>query len=77
MKKSLTDLIRENPGAVFVVDNDCWWMHKPKPASEEDIINEEYNDWASNSEIARGDASYGFEILLALAEIVGVKVEMV
>ena len=89
MAKDLVQLIRDNPGAVFTVDNDSWWMQPapPKPAEEmTDAEWDEYND----TELARdgdvislGDGgygsgcSYGGDILQALAAIVGVKIESV
>ena len=25
-KKDLVQIIRENPGCIAVIDNDCWWL---------------------------------------------------
>ncbi len=77
--KDLVKLIKENPGAVFTVDNDCWWMHKSQKSkdNEDDAI-------AGDGEVkSLGDGGYGSgncyggDILQALAVIVGVKIESV
>lgn len=90
MKDDLVELIRQNPGAIFTVDNDCWWMHKAPPKPVEESSDEEYDNWRDTDEIAsddsvlaKGDGGYGSghcyggDILQALAEIVGVKIESV
>ena len=89
--KDLVQLIRDNPGAVFTVDNDCWWM-KPKPPKPVAEMSEEELDayWEDETTIARdgevielGDggygsgSSYGADIMQALAVIVGVTIESV
>ncbi len=89
MAKDLVQLIRDNPGAVFTVDNDCWWMLPAPPKGAEEMTDDEwdrYNDatLARDGEvIPLGDGgygsgcSYGGDILQALAVIAGVKVESV
>lgn len=89
-KNDLADLIRANPGAVFTVDNDCWWMHKAPPKPVHDMTCDEYDDWQETGQLAsdddvtpKGDGGYGSgncyggDILQALAEVVGVKIESV
>lgn len=88
-KKDLVQLIQNNPGAIFTVDNDCWHMHPPLPKPESEMTEA---DWEAHDEaelasdgdvIERGDGGYGSgncyggDILQALAEIVGVKIESV
>lgn len=88
--KDLVKLIKENPGAIFTVDNDCWWMHKAPPKPIKEMTNAEHDDWKDNGQIAcdedvepLGDGGYGSgncyggDILQALAVIVGVKIESV
>lgn len=89
MKKDLAQLIRENPGAVFTVDNDCWWMHAAPPKPEDEMTAEEHDEWQENGKLAEdGDVipkgsgygsgnCYGGDILQALAEVAGVKIESV
>lgn len=88
--KDLVQLIRDNPGAVFTVDNDCWWM-KPAPPKPLDEMSDAECDAYSDVEpiardgevIALGDggygsgSSYGADIMQALAVIVGVTIESV
>lgn len=87
-KKDLVKLIRDNPGAVFTVDNDCWWMRKPLPKDENDMTDEDWDDWSDDILATDGDVisigggygsgcCYGGDILQALAVIVGVKIESV
>lgn len=89
-KKDLVKLIRENPGAVFTVDSDCWWMHCAPPKTVDEMTDDELDDWRDNGQLADdrdiaaiGDGGYGSgcrrggDILQALAVIVGVKIESV
>ena len=75
-KKDLVQIIRENPGGVFIVDNDCWQyvsaQEKPgdEPLARSDEVVELGSGYGSGS-------NYGGDILQALAVIVGVKVESV
>lgn len=71
-KTDLAVWIRENPGATFVVDNDCWWVEDPTDM-EGTLINE--CDVLSKGDGGYGSGNtYGGDILQALAEIVGVKI---
>lgn len=86
--KDLAKLITENPGAIFTVDNDDWWMMPAPPKPIDDMTDEEHDAWndISNAIAQAGDVThrggggygsgsfYGGDILQALAEIVGVKV---
>lgn len=89
-KKDLVQVIRDNPGGIFTVDNDCWWYKPPLPKPEAEMTTEDweaYDDAPYLAEdgcvIERGDGGYGSgncyggDILQALAEIVGVKIESV
>jgi hypothetical protein len=79
MAKTLDEMILENPKAVFIVDNDCWWMY----ASEESYGSGDtyiacdgtHGDWLASG--YGSGCAYGGDILQALARIVGVKVESV
>ena len=88
--KDLAQVIRDNPGAVFTVDNDNWWMMPPPPKPVDQMTDDEfdaYNDYGNalanaGNVIRKGSGygsgnCYGGDILQALAEIVGVKIESV
>lgn len=87
--KDLVQLIRDNPGAVFTVDNDCWWMLPAPPKPLDDMTDDEYDAWSDaklaedGQVISLGDGGYGSgntyggDILQALAVIAGVRVESV
>jgi len=88
-KKNLVEIIKQNPGCVAIVDNDCWTLYKVHPESF-DSDDDDYDDWllanelANDSDIQRlGDGGYGSghcyggDLLQALAAIVGIKVESV
>ena len=77
VKKDLVQIIRDNPGGVFIVDNDWWEYRSASHKPEEDPLAQcgqvsELGDGGYGS----GDC-YGGDILQALAVIVGVKVESV
>lgn len=83
-KKDLVQIIKDNPGCVAMVDNDEWtiWSSPPKPENE--MSYDEYDDWMLSSELCRDgehkefssrDSLDGFGILMALAEIVGMKIK--
>ena len=88
-KKDLAQLIRDNPGAVFFVDNDCWSMHPPQPKHEDNMTEGDWDNWQGARLATDGDVRplgdgrygsgncYGGDILQALAAIVGVKIESV
>ena len=85
MKKDLAQLIRENPGAYFEVDNDCWSMFPgPPPEDHDEWYRWRDSELVDDTEVlAKGDGGYGSgctyggDILQALAEIVGVTIESV
>ncbi|WP_129448154.1 hypothetical protein [Methylibium sp. Pch-M] len=71
-------IIRDNPGCVATIDNDCWWIHakgadddaEPLASSDDDIKRLGAGGYGSGHR-------YGGDILQALAVIVGIKVESV
>ncbi|PHR83139.1 hypothetical protein [Henriciella sp.] len=78
-QKDLAKIIRDNPGCVAVIDNDCWWLYAAGYEDEDDPA-----PLARDGEVKPlGDGGYGSgcayggDILQALAVIVGVKVESV
>lgn len=89
--KDLVKIIRDNPGCVAVIDNDCWYLYREHP--DNNPIDENHavawERWDKNNLLARdgevkslGDgygsgSCYGGDVLQALAAIVGVKVESV
>jgi hypothetical protein len=84
MKDDLAELIRQNPGAVFQVDNDCWMMFAAPSKPREEMTDEEYDSWSMEVIARDGTVKsnfgghghvYGGDILQALSEIVGVKIE--
>lgn len=87
-RKDLVQIIRDNPGCVAVVDNDSWELYRADPSEAPD--DDGYDAWldanrlASDSDvIPLGDggygsgASYGADIMQALAVIVGIKIQSV
>lgn len=77
----LANIIRDNPGCLAVVDNDCWDLYK-KGYRQGDDNYEEFElansseDWGPDCGYGSGNC-YGGDILQALALIVGIKVESV
>lgn len=72
-KKDLVKIIKANPGAVAVIDNDCWWLNGVdgnELASSDDDLVERGEGYGSGS-------TYGGDLLQACAEIAGIKVESV
>lgn len=91
--KDLVQIIRDNPGCIAVIDNDCWRLIKdtPQPEGYDNWTYEAQNEWTEAQELAwsgepiirLGDGGYGSgnryggDILQALAVIAGIKVESV
>lgn len=93
--KNLVQIIKDNPGCVAEIDNDCWSLYKvdpwgPDAPNQEDMSPEAYEKWEAENTLAcdgevesLGDGGYGSghcyggDILQALAQIVGVKVQSV
>lgn len=91
MAKDLVQVIKDNPGCVAVIDNDCWSLRKgdKRPDFTDDDWSSE-EAWELTQELASdddikplGDGGYGSgncyggDVLQALAQIVGIKVESV
>jgi hypothetical protein len=81
--KDLVAIIKANPGCIAIVDNDGWTLFSHEYATQEDDDYDKYA-LANDSDVApRGDGGYGSgncyggDLLQALAEIVGVKIESV
>jgi hypothetical protein len=87
--KDLVEIIKANPGAVAVIDNDSWTLWKQHPDNAPDDDNE-LDDWEAENKLASdddieplGDGGYGSgncyggDVLQALALIVGIRVESV
>jgi hypothetical protein len=77
--KDLVQIIRDNPGCVAIVDNDCWTLYKSDPYAED---APEDNELACDGDIKPlGDGGYGSgcryggDILQALAAIIGIRIE--
>ncbi len=78
-KKDLVQIIRDNPGCIAVIDNDCWWLYR-----DEDHRDSGDDPLAEDGAVKQlGDGGYGSgncyggDILQALAVIVGIKIESV
>ena len=78
-KIDLVKVIRDNPGCIAVIDNDCWVLWR----DEEHRDSGDYPLASDGEVIALGDGGYGSgncyggDILQALAVIAGVRVESV
>lgn len=91
--KDLVQIIKDNPGCVAEIDNDCWVLRKntPYPEGWDNWTWEAQDAWHHVQQLATSDddlvlrgnggygtgGRYGGDILQALAEIVGIKVESV
>ncbi len=91
--KDLVQLIRDNPNAVAVIDNDNWNLYRESPENNphsDDEFGDASEKWYEENELANfsniqplGDGGYGSgncyggDILQALARIVGLSVESV
>ncbi len=91
-KKDLIKIIRDNPGCVAIIDNDCWQLYREHPDKNphDEGDSKTWEKWDKANVLARdgevktlGDGGYGSgncyggDILQALAVIVGVKLESV
>lgn len=78
----LAEIIKANPGAVAIVDNDDWTLYKTDPYAD-DAPEDQENQLASadtHGEAGDGYGSgscYGGDLLQALARLAGIKVESV
>lgn len=91
--KNLVEIIKQNPGCIAEIDNDCWTLRKNTPQPEDygkwtwDAQDEWYADQvlasSNDSFDPLGDGGYGSgncyggDILQALAAIVGITVQSV
>ena len=87
--KNLVKIIRSNPGCIAWIDNDYWEIKKAAPPDEYDdwdckkqsqwdeanILASSRDDIATINPNFSGGNCYGGDILAALAEIVGIKLE--
>lgn len=79
-KKDLVQIIRDNPGCVAVIDNDCWTLYKDDATYREGVDEIASSDDSFEGLPQDGYGSghcYGGDILQALAKIVGITVESV
>jgi hypothetical protein len=91
--KDLAQIIRDNLGCIAVIDNDSWVLKRdtPYPDDFDNWSGDKQDEWYEAQELASSSDKlkpfsnetyqagncYGGDILLALAEIVGIKVESV
>lgn len=69
-RPDLAAIIRANPGATFHIDNDTWWMETPGQSQTDPPL--------VDADAMSGDGHghvHGWDVLLALAEIAGIKIE--
>jgi hypothetical protein len=57
-KKDLAQIIRDNPGCVAIVDNDCWSLHKVHPdqnphEGDDDEDFTKHEAWSEKNTLAR------------------------
>ena len=91
-KKDLVAIIKANPKALAVIDNDCWYLYREDPNNAgPDEYSPNREAWEKANELASSDDDlsslgdggygsgncYGGDILQALAKIVGLRVESV
>ena len=83
-KEKLAQLIRENPGATIMIDNDNWQIYRPGPVDYDTWSEDAQMQWdethsvlAANNNYPELSALYGYGVLEALAIIAGVKIEQV
>ena len=91
-KKNLVKVIKDNPGCLARIDNDCWTLEKgdPFPDGFDNWTFAAQESWyeqqvlATDRDVIRlGDGGYGSgnccggDILQALARIVGIRIESV
>ena len=89
-KKDLVEVIKANPDGIFTVDNDCWFFKSPPPKPKDEMTDADWDAYQDVPDLASyrdvtplgaggygSGCSYGGDILQALAEIVGVKIESV
>jgi hypothetical protein len=81
----LAEIIKKNPGAIVILDNDSWWINRgenpydwqsddPKEVARYDKF-EEKKTIVSSQDMKYSGGPYGRDILEALAYIVGVQIE--
>ena len=88
--KDLVQIIKDNPGCVATIDNDCWWLRRAPSKPVEEMTEDEYDTYEESSLLACDEDvkplggggygsgnCYGGDILQALAVIVGIKLESV
>lgn len=91
--KDLVQIIKDNPGCIAVIDNDSWTLKKgtPYPDDFDNWDGKKAEEWEEAQELASSSDKlkpfnmetyqegncYGGDILLALATIVGIKIESV
>lgn len=88
-KKDLVQIIRDNPGCVAEIDNDCWTLYKLDPGGPlgvtEDMSDDAIEKWEKRNTLADSNDDfkpmggyesncYGGDILAAMAVILGVTV---
>ena len=75
----LVQIIKDNPGCVALVDNDCWTIYPKQPKPPEEMTDDDIDEWYDSALASDSDGfacSYGLGILYALAEIVGMEIEL-
>lgn len=90
-RKDLVQIIKDNPGCVAIIDNSFWTLRKKEPEdfnAWDELTQEQWLDTAElvnseekfqylQGELYQFGNCYGGDIILALAEIVGIEVNSV
>jgi hypothetical protein len=70
-KKNLIKLLKDNPGCVAIIDNDCWYLYKAHPdqnpfdiddadlsEKEQAKLWKDYEKWEKANELANSDDTF-------------------
>lgn len=50
-KQEAYDLLRSTPGATAMLDNDCWYVNKPKPDDYDQMSEAAQDEWWEQAEL--------------------------
>ena len=80
--EKLAQIIKDNPGALAIVDNDSWYLEAPQPKDYDDWDGEQQYHWDEHKRtIARSydfpelGISHGYGLLEAMAILTNVTIE--
>lgn len=80
--EKLAQIIKDNPGATAIIDNDSWYLDAPQPEEYPTWDKEQKHHWDKNkSTLARSydfpelEVSYGYGLLQAMAVLNDITIE--